>query len=494
MTKEANHNPDEVLDEAVRQFLAAQFRDEAPDLDVFVRQYPGLEERIKRKVQACHRVGSLFDSIQQADETELRGTSDGGDLVGQRIGPFQVTEVIGRGGMGIVYKGHDTRLDRTVALKAMPTHLVADATARSRFKREATLLASLNHANIGMIHDIIEQGEDASYLVLEYIPGETLAERVKHDTIKAKEALSMALQIAEAVAAAHESGVIHRDLKPGNIMITPDGKVKVLDFGLARAVASEVAATETAITQPGRVIGTPAYMSPEQARGKPLDRRTDIWSFGCVVYEMLTGSLPFEGETATDTLARIIEREPDWDLLPQSIPGNVRVLLWRCLAKDPCRRLRDMGDAALELDETVNVPPDKPGAAEPPGKVPRHLIWGLGIACAVAGIILGLIASSIFLRRSARPPSDTVTAVIPLPANQVLEVYESDRLGSRRAALALSPDGSHLVYTARVGDTTQLFKRLMARDEIKPSRVQREPHHRSSPPMVYQWASSLRSH
>jgi len=390
---------------------------------------------------------------------------------GAQIGPFQVTEVIGCGGMGIVYKGHDTRLHRIVAIKALPSHLAKDATSRTRFKREATLLASLNHANIGVIYDIIEQDEDVGYLVLEYVPGETIAERITRGPIKVPEALSVALQIAEAVAVAHERGVIHRDLKPRNMMITPEGKVKVLDFGLARAVASEVTTAETAVTQPGRVIGTPAYMSPEQARGKPADRRTDIWSFGCVLYEMLTGHVPFEGETATDTLARIIEREPDWDRLPQTTPSNIRVLLWRCLAKDPRRRLQHMGDVVLDLDETLNAPPGRPSVTERRTKMASRLLWGLGIVCTIVGLIVGLIAASVLLSKPADPSPATVPnhrTVIKLAEDQVLGVFHSTVFGVRQPAFALSPDGSRLVYVAHTDTGTQLFLRLMNQFEVTP--------------------------
>lgn len=474
MADESNHNRDEVLDEAVREFLAAQLRGEEPDLDAFVQQYPGLEERIRRKVRACQRVGSLFDSIRQADESEFPGRGDESDLVGQRLGPFEITEIIGRGGMGIVYKGRDTRLDRTVAIKAMPSHLVEDATARARFKREATLLASLNHTNIGVIYDIIEQDEEGGYLVLEYIPGETLAGRIARGAIQVEEALSIALQIAEAVAVAHERRVIHRDLKPANMMIMPEGKVKVLDFGLARAVAPEVTTAETAVTQPGRVVGTPAYMSPEQARGQVADHRTDIWSLGCVLYEMLTGHLPFEGETATDTLARIIERDPDWDGLPSTTPSSIRTLLRRCLAKDPRRRLQHMGDVALELDETLSLPSDKPSATEPGVTTTSRRRRLLGIVYAAAGFIVGLIVAGIFLSKPARPSPDTIAAIpthrtaIELAGNQVLGVFHSTLFGVRQPAFALSPDGSRLVYVAQTDDEARLFLRLMNHFEVKP--------------------------
>jgi serine/threonine protein kinase len=205
--------------------------------------------------------------------------------------------------VGVVYLAHDAKLDREVAIKSLPAEVMESPKARSRFQREARVLASLNHPHIATIHEEIEDDQGVGYLVLEYIPGQTLAERIAKKPVRLEEALRIALQIAEAVAAAHEHDVIHRDLKPGNIKITPEGKVKVLDFGLAKAVSGEAVDQQSTVTEPGRVIGTPAYMSPEQARGKPADRRSDIWSFGCILYEMLTATIPFKGETISDTLA-----------------------------------------------------------------------------------------------------------------------------------------------------------------------------------------------
>ncbi|MHC4707377.1 MAG: serine/threonine-protein kinase, partial [Planctomycetota bacterium] len=207
---------------------------------------------------------------------------------GSQIGPFRIDHELGRGGAGVVYLAHDTKLGRSVAIKSLPPEVKDNPKALSRFTREARVLASLNHPNIATIYDELEETEGLIYLVLEYVPGQTLAERIAKKPLKLEEALTIALQIAEAVAAAHEHDVIHRDLKPGNIKITPEGKVKVLDFGLAKAVGGEASDQHSTITEPGRVIGTPAYMSPEQARGQATDKRSDIWSFGCVLYEMLT--------------------------------------------------------------------------------------------------------------------------------------------------------------------------------------------------------------
>ncbi len=212
---------------------------------------------------------------------------------GGQIGPFRIEQELGRGAVGVVYLAHDTKLDRSVAIKSLPVEVMGNPLVRKRWKREAQLLASLNHPNIAAIYEEFEEAEGVGYLVLEYVPGRTLAERITKGPLRLEEALTIALQIAEAVAAAHEHDVIHRDLKPGNIKITPEGKVKVLDFGLAKVVGGEPSEKLSTTTEPGRMIGTPAYMSPEQARGKPTDKRGDIWSFGCVLYEMLTGKVPF---------------------------------------------------------------------------------------------------------------------------------------------------------------------------------------------------------
>ena len=272
---------------------------------------------------------------------------------GSQIGPFRIEQELGRGGAGVVYLAHDTKLDRSVAIKSLPPEVKDNPKALSRFTREARVLASLNHPNIATIYDELEESEGLIYLVLEYVPGQTLAERIAKKPLKLQEALTIALQIAEAVAAAHEHDVIHRDLKPGNIKITEEGKVKVLDFGLAKVVGGEATDQKTTITEPGRVIGTPAYMSPEQARGKPTDKRGDIWSFGCILYEMLTATIPFKGETISDTLANILQTEPIWETLSENIPMNIRLLLRHCLEKEPRRRLRDIGDAAITIEDTT---------------------------------------------------------------------------------------------------------------------------------------------
>ena len=363
MVVQNDNNEMNVLEDALTRYADEYLQGRRPDVDGFVEQYPQCEALLKERLQNFKEIDSLFDSLVHADEIEFATTATGEDLVGRRIGSFEIVKIIGRGGMGVVYLARDTKLGRSIAVKSIPTELQTDSNARTRLRREARSLASLNHPNIAVIHDIVEQDEGADHLILEYVPGETLAERIAREPFTLKETLSIGQQIAEALSAAHEKGVVHRDLKPGNIKLTPENRVKILDFGLAKTSGGEDADDKTNVTQPGRIIGTPAYMSPEQARGKEADHRTDIWSFGCILYEMLTGQAPFAGQTAADSLARIIEREPDWELLPQSTPANIRALIRRCLVKEPHRRLQHIGDAALEIGEALNLPAAMPLSA-----------------------------------------------------------------------------------------------------------------------------------
>ena len=385
MVAHKNDNQAVILEDALTRFVDECLQGEKPAADEFARQYPQCEARLKERIQDLREIDFLFDSLIQADDSEFESTAAPHDLVGQKLASFKVEKVIGRGGMGVVYLAHDTKLDRSVAIKSIPAKLAGDSTTRMRFHREAKLLASLDHPNIAVIHDIIEQDEDLSYLILEYVPGESLAQRIAREPLKVEEALSIARQIALAVSAAHEKGVVHRDLKPGNIKITPEGKVKVLDFGLAKTSVSEGTDIEITSTEPGHIIGTPAYMSPEQARGNPTDHRTDIWSFGCIIYQMLTGHSPFESDTATDTLARIIERQPDWELLPNETPENIRVLLRHCLEKNQDERLGDIADAAIEIRETLNLPATRPAAP-----VRTLWRWAMAIGLVVGAIVVGL--------------------------------------------------------------------------------------------------------
>jgi serine/threonine protein kinase len=348
------YNQEHSFKEAIRQYIEKQLQGEEPDIEKFVSKYPEFKEQIRKKLKEFQKVDSLFDSLVLTDESDTNDEITRNHLIARKIGRFEIVEIIGRGGMGVVYLARDTKLDRFVAIKSIPPESQSDPNARMRFRREARLLASLNHPNIAVIHEIIEQDDGTDYLILEYVPGQTLSEHIAREPLEMISALSICRQVSEAVAAAHEKGIIHRDLKPSNIKVTPDGKIKVLDFGLAKVFTGCEDKYKTTFTQTGRILGTPAYMSPEQARGKSTDYSTDMWSFGCLMYQMLTGRLPFEGETATDILAGIIERDPDWKLLPHKTPRDIRVLLRRCLEKEPRHRLRDMGDIAFALEGTLS--------------------------------------------------------------------------------------------------------------------------------------------
>jgi serine/threonine protein kinase len=267
--------------------------------------------------------------------------------------------------MGEVYLARDTRLDRQVALKFLPEAFARDADRLARFEREAKVLASLNHPNIAAIYGLEESG-GARFLVMEFVPGEELA-----GPLPLEEALKICRQVAEALELAHEKGVVHRDLKPANIKITPEGKVKVLDFGLAKALSEDPsssgldlssAPTSAGMTRAGVILGTAAYMSPEQARGRPVDRRTDTWAFGCILYELLAGRRTFAGDTASDSMAAILKQEPDWAALPAETPAAIRNLLRRCLQKDRDRRLQSIGDARIEIDEALSGAPHETAA------------------------------------------------------------------------------------------------------------------------------------
>ncbi|MHC4487738.1 MAG: protein kinase domain-containing protein, partial [Planctomycetota bacterium] len=432
------------------------------------------------------------DNNRRPDEEELRPTASFSGSVkgpGSQIGPFRIERELGRGGVGVVYLAHDTKLDRPVAIKSLPAEVMANPKARSRFQREARVLASLNHPNIATIYDELQEAEDVAYLILEYVPGQTLAERIAKAPLKLEEALSIALQIAEAVAAAHEHDVIHRDLKPGNIKITPEGKVKVLDFGLAKAVGGEGLDQQSTVTEPGRVIGTPAYMSPEQARGKPTDKRSDIWSFGCVLYEMLTGRIPFKGETISDTLANILQTDPEWHALPQATPANIQVLLRRCLEKDSRRRLRDIGDASIEINETLNLLVTAPSVTTPASVSFKSesatksklrtmaMIIGAAVIIALSGVSVWFIS-----KERAQPSSKKIRLVV-LPFENLSSAEDeyfaagiTDAITARLAiirGLGVISRQSAIQYKDREKSAQQIGKELRV-DYILEGTVQRE--------------------
>ena len=302
---------------------------------------------------------------------------------GSFVGPYEIVGKLGEGGMGEVYRARDSKLGRDVALKILPADVAADRDRITRFEREARTLAALNHPHIAQIYGLVEEphrdGDPTlaqRALVMELVDGEDLADRIAHGAVPLDEALPIAAQTAEALEAAHDAGIVHRDLKPANIKLRADGTVKVLDFGLAKSSApgapGSTAATFTspAMTQAGVILGTAAYMSPEQARGKPVDKRTDIWAFGCVVYEMLAGRPAFEGETVTDVLSAIVRSDPDWDALPPNTPPALQRILKRCLQKDAAKRLRDVGDVRIEIEEIASGT-DVPARPVPSVSPPR---------------------------------------------------------------------------------------------------------------------------
>ena len=389
---------------------------------------------------------------------------------GTRLGLYQILAPLGAGGMGEVYRAHDTKLGREVAIKVLPSGFPREPERLARFEREARLLASLNHPNVATLHGL-EQSDDTHFLVMELVSGETLTEKISRGPIPIKEALPLFQQLAEALEEAHEKGIIHRDLKPANIKITDDGKVKVLDFGLAKAFSEEMPPADLSHsptitrqgTETGVVLGTAAYMSPEQARGKTLDKRTDIWSFGCVLYESLTGQAPFLGETVSDTMVRILEREPDWDALPDDTPPFIRLLLHRCLQKDAKDRLHDIADARIEIRDASSEPYRAISADEVPPAA-RKQVWEKAVPWAVAGL-LAVVAALAFWSpwQASTPAGSTRRFATTLPPGQTIP-----NLGSWGSTVALSADGSQLVYVAQEGNSRQLYRRAMDSFEAEP--------------------------
>ena len=394
-------------------------------------------------------------------------------MIGRTLSHYKVQEKIGEGGMGEVYLAKDTKLDREVAVKVLPATFSENKERLARFEREARLLASLNHPNIAAIYEL-EESDGVHFLALEYVPGETLAERIKRGPIPVDEALPLFKQIAEGLEAAHEKGVIHRDLKPANIKVTPEGKVKVLDFGLAKAMAgetptqglSESPTIDQGATETGVLLGTAPYMSPEQARGKPVDKRIDIWAFGCCLYEALTGRAAFAGETVSDTIAKILEHEADWDLLPEATPFTLRSLLRRCLRKDESGRLHDMADVRIEIEEASAEPTEMSDSRTRLSQGSRAPWWAIPI---LALLVVGVVAVTYYLRPQApRPVTRLQLGVQPAEwlAGGVFGQARPIELG--RTSIALSPDGSYLVYSAGDRDGIRLYIRPMDAVEARP--------------------------
>ena len=373
---------------------------------------------------------------------------------GTRLGVYEVTAQIGEGGMGQVYRATDTKLKRQVAIKILPPSLAADHDRLARFQREAEVLASLNHPHIAAIHGL-EDADGVKALVMELVEGDDLSQRLARGPIPLDEALPIAKQIAEALEAAHEQGIIHRDLKPANIKVRPDGTVKVLDFGLAKAMepvstmspdlAMSPTITTPAMTQAGVILGTAAYMSPEQARGKVVDKRSDIWAFGCVVYEMLTGRRAFDGNDVMETLAAVLTKEPDWKALPSGVTATIRRLLHRCLEKDPRKRLHDIADARLEIDELLAAPPKGEDAREiAPAPSKRRQVLFVAVGIIAVTILIAIVA---VWDRAPSPSAPVARFVVGTSATEPLVSSWAAALRAERH-LAISPDGKRIVYVA----------------------------------------------
>ena len=392
---------------------------------------------------------------------------------GSRLGVFTITAKIGVGGMGEVYQATDTNLKRQVAIKVLPASVAGDADRLARFQREAEVLAALNHPHIAAIYGL-EKTPDGTALVMELVEGDDLSQRIARGAIPIDEALPIAKQIAEALEAAHEQGIIHRDLKPANIKVRRDGTVKVLDFGLAKALDPPAGSspsmtqsptlTTPAMTQAGMILGTAAYMSPEQARAKTVDKRTDIWAFGAVLFEMLTATRAFGGEDVADVLSRVLQREPDLAALPVGTPLGVRTLVARCLVKDPRQRLRDIGDARLALDGAFETASSSAGVAPLPARRPR-LAWAFValLATALAGVTTLVVAGRGAQAAAAASP---VRFTLTLPEGWT--VPTSSREGGATAPIAVAPDGKRLAFIAKSPEG-QDYVWIRALDTVAPA-------------------------
>lgn len=385
---------------------------------------------------------------------------------GSRFLSFEIIDIAGTGGMGEVYRAHDPRLDRNIALKILPSDLASDPERVARLTREARLLASLNHPHIATIHGI-EEDEGRIALVMELVEGPTLADRLAGGPLSVSDTIKMGRQVAEAVEAAHSRGIIHRDLKPSNLKFTANYQVKVLDFGIAKAIADDPAAETNSVfstfsTRSGALVGTPAYMSPEQMTGTQADRRSDVWAFGCVMFEALTARRPFEGTTASDSIVRVLEREPDWSLLPASTPAELERIIVRCLHKEPRQRFQDIGDVRVLLDElATETRAALPSRTRMSNKAARRWLLPSGVTVGLLGI-LAATWSLGGLKSGTNESAITSRTMIVLPPETPFStsLYPS-------SCLAVSPDGKRIVYCSG-GKTPRLYMRRLDDLEVAP--------------------------
>jgi serine/threonine protein kinase len=384
---------------------------------------------------------------------------------GTRVGAYEIHALIGRGGMGEVWRATDTRLKRQVALKVLPAVFVTDPDRVARFQREAEVLATLNHRNVAQIYGV-EEALGVTALVLELVEGPTLADRIAQGPVPVDDALPIARQIAEALEAAHEQGIVHRDLKPANIKVRDDGTVKVLDFGLAKltepttaTAAAGALANSPTLTSPatmtgvGVLLGTAAYMSPEQAKGRPADKRSDIWAFGCVLYEMLTGACPFGGETLTDVIAAVVSRDPDWQAVPPATPAAVRVLLRRCLQKNPGQRLQHAGDVRIEIDDADATPADPARSGSAGFWRSTWVPWVVAALLAIA-----LLVTQVFSQRTTSSSSPLVRLELNMPSGVEVTTTNSP-------SIAISSDGKAIAFIGGIAGLRRLFVRRFDESE-----------------------------
>ncbi len=438
------------------------------DRPAFLESACAGDATLRREVESllANDGASLLEKSALDVAARAMAQQDTPSWVGRTIRNYDILSLVGVGGMGEVYRARDRSLGREVALKLLPHEVSKDPERLKRLEREARILASLNHPAIATLFGL-EEHEGQRFLVMELVPGQTLAERLRHGPLPTRDALDVCRQIAEGLEAAHDAGIVHRDLKPANVKVTPDGRVKLLDFGLAKAfetipsgVEPTVAATDA--TREGTVLGTPAYMSPEQARGQPVDRRTDIWAFGCCLYECLTGRSAFKGNTVTDTLAAVLDKDPDWRALGDSVPLIARRLLRRCLAKDMRHRLQHIGDARLELGETGT------DTIEPSARARWSLRAVPALLAAAVLITVGVVLASWFGGRRATAVADPPVARLELKLADATTGNLQLLVQAGFSPIALSPDGRRVVFRTHGPAGSRLYVRELSGFVIRP--------------------------
>jgi Tol biopolymer transport system component len=451
--------------ERVRALFHAIIQRPRAEWSGFLEQECADDESLRREVDsllASHERAGGF--LERAPMPVFRDVLAAAPLApGARLGVFEITGTLGAGGMGEVYRGRDTRLGRDVAIKLLPSMLADDPDRRARLERESRLLATLNHPHIAAIHSV-EEIDGRLALILELVEGPTLADRLAAGPIPIDEALQIARQLGEALEAAHGKGVVHRDLKPSNVKITSEGVVKLLDFGLAKATPPaihqgdpQLRPPDAAPTDDGVILGTGAYMSPEQARGQAVDKRTDVWAFGCVLYEMLAGRRAFSGETISDIIAAILDREPDWAALPPALPPEVSRLVRRCLQKDPRRRIHDIADARVEIDEALDAA-SAPAAAQTRATWTRRpMLAAIVVALVVAGLAISFIAWRAGSQTIDPSPATALTYLtLPLPYGVGLQSRPT-----------VSPDGSSIAFIGSDDSGRRVFVRRLGSPEFR---------------------------